>query len=159
MLIAGCASGEVTPKLLPSGSGLEELSTITLTSSRLTTYSIEATTRDNEISEYPVNDWSSQGWKVQKWTREVSSQELQDLLRFLRTEREKYSRSGEYQEQAQTLDRMINKLSKGLSSSSRVAYFYKTRPGTDNYLQGDWLYLYYMDRENRRLIKVTNAFR
>jgi len=158
-LIAGCGSGEVSSQILPSSNSLEELSSTTLTSSRLTTYRTGEPVAADRISNHPINNLSEEGWEVRRWAREIDGQEQKDLLTFLREEKKKYSRSGKYQEQVKALDRIIEDLSGGLSNRSRIAYFYKSKPGDEDYLQGDWLYLYYMDLEDQTVTKITNAFR
>lgn len=159
LLMWSCVAGSTAPQLLPPEHALVKQSSTQVAAGRLTTYSVEGALDFDKLSTFPVSN--SQRWKVRRWTEEVTQKELASLAEFLSNERSKYATSGRYEPQVSIIDSIIAVLSTWPNNrESLVSYQYTgDRPGSADYLYGEWLYLYYLDKESATITEITNAFR
>jgi len=111
------------------------------------------------ITDYPTNPWRNEGWKVRKWDSDLSSEELSALIDFVSSEREKFADTDEHDGQVQALSRVLTDLSNWSSDDVAISYIYKSKPGSDDYKYGDWLYVYHFEAETGTVTEITNAFR
>ena len=165
LLLLGCNNDkEEISSLFSTSIELDKVFSKELTASSFTEYNVTGKIDDVNYSDYPKNIWKEQGWKVKHWGTIKTESEIRDITSFLTQEKSKYNYSGENKEITLKIDDMIDAL-EGKSENYLVSYFYKEKPGEDrkppasNEIYNGWLFFYYLDIGDEKMIRITNAYR
>lgn len=165
LLLLGCNNKkEEISSLFSSSIELNKVYGKELTATSFTEYNLIGKIDSVNYSDFPKNIWKEQGWKVKHWGTIKTESELRDITSFLTQEKSKYNYSVENKEITLKINTMIGVL-EGKSENHLVSYFYKEKPGEDrkppasNEIYTGWLFFYYLDIGDKKMIRITNAYR
>jgi hypothetical protein len=165
LLILGCSDDKKEIRSLFSNAiKVNEVFSKELTATSFTEYSLIGKIDSLSYSNYPKNIWKGQGWKVKYWGIIGTENELRDITSFLRQEKSKYNHNGKNKDIILEIDAIIDVL-ENKSEKYLVSYFYKEKPGEDrrppasNKTFTGWLFFYYLDLEDKKMVRITNVYR
>lgn len=164
-LLLNCSNEEKEINgLFPSSIETKQIFNKKLATTSFTEYKLTGRLDTVNYSNYPINIWKDQGWKVKHWSNINTKNELKDIISFLIQERNKFNYSKTNNNIIIKFDTIINNL-KNKTNTYFIAYFYKEKPGENrmppdsNKIYTGWLFFYYLDINNKKMFRITNAYR
>lgn len=155
MCLLSCSNKDI--KMLPSIYDINELSSTRVPSSKVILYQINDRVLKQDLVNYPVDKWPHDGWNVSTWKTIQSMPERLDIIGFLKNELIKYS-SETNKQGTHLIRQLINRLTEK-EGAYLISYFYKSKPGSNDFSEHEWLYLFVLNSNTGQLVCITNAFR